>query len=120
MIRYPLPFAGGALVAALAVAGCSEQITPIRDIVSAPARFAGKQVTIQGRVTATTELRSSGGTGYRAYGVRDSTGEMTVVAQGVVPHSGAEVKVRGTVEVPPPVGSLAVGPRLRESPKADR
>jgi hypothetical protein len=120
MTRYPLRLAGPALVVALAVAGCSEQITPIRDIVAAPGGFDGKQVTIQGRVTATTELRSSGGTGYRAYGLRDSTGEMTVVAQGAVPPSGAEVKVRGTVEVPPPVGSLAVGPRLRESPKGSR
>ncbi|MCX7893429.1 MAG: hypothetical protein N2544_13850 [Burkholderiales bacterium] len=111
------------LALALSLAGCEgprEAVTPIRDIVAAPARFEGKEVRIRGRVTGSAEIRMRGGASHRSYSVRDATGEMPVVTAGPFPPQGAEVTVRGTVELPPPTGTLAVGPRLRESGRGGR
>lgn len=87
--------------------------TSIREIVAAPARFDGKEVTVKGVVTGTSDIRLSGGTATRTYTLNDSGAELIVVAQGQMPARGQALTVTGTIARPPPGHALA--PRLAET-----
>jgi len=87
--------------------------TPIREIVAAPARFEGKEVTVNGVVTGTSDIRLSGGTATRTYTLNDSGAELIVVAQGQLPGRGQALAVTGAIARPPPGHALA--PRLAET-----
>jgi hypothetical protein len=79
-------------VGSLCLAGCPH--TSIANINSDPGRFAGKEVTIAGRVS-----NSFGALGSGVFEVDDGTGRMWVFSQRYgVPGSGAKVAVIGHVE----------------------
>lgn len=75
----------------LCLAGCPH--TNIATINNDPGRFAGKEVTIAGRVS-----NSFGALGSGVFEVDDGTGQMWVFSRYGVPGSGAKVAVTGHVE----------------------
>jgi hypothetical protein len=87
-------------------------ITPIRDVVAAPARFQGKEVTIQGTVTSTSELVMSGGQASRFYTLKSEGGEIVVTVREGLPVRGQALLVTGVVSEAPRGKGLA--PRLAE------
>lgn len=87
-------------------------VTPIVEIVAAPARFDGREVTVQGVVSGTSDIRLPGGTIQRSYALNDAGAELVVLIQGPLPARGQSLRVSGTVARPPPNQGLA--PRLVE------
>lgn len=106
---------GHALVVAcaLALAGCDYLpfgYTPIGEITDAPASFEGKEVKLKGRAEGATGLM-----GFRAFLLRDDSGEIVVVTQGELPASGASVALKGTVRSAVIIGGNALGLRVEET-----
>jgi hypothetical protein len=92
----------------LAVSACAS-VTPIGELLDDPARYDGREVRIEGEVTA-----SAGALGLGAYTVDDGTGTLPVVSETRgSPREGARVRVKGLFEALFTLGanSLAV---LRE------
>lgn len=76
----------------LMLLGCV-RATPIRKILDDPRDYAGKPVTIAGKVTEVTGLVF-----FKYFVVKDKTGEITVVTSRPLPKEGAEIRVTGTVQ----------------------
>jgi hypothetical protein len=97
--------------AALGTAGCG--LTSINHVLTDPARYAHRSVTVRGEV-----VRSYSVLGRGAYELRDETGHLWVVSDRGVPRKGARVQVRGTVrdllgtDLP---FAQALGPLMQES-----
>jgi hypothetical protein len=87
-------------------------LTPIRDVVAAPARFQGKELTVQGTVTSTSEVVMSGGATSRFYTLKGEGGELVVTVRGSLPIRGQTLIVTGVVAEGPKGKGLA--PRLSE------
>jgi hypothetical protein len=80
-------------VAGLFLAGCPPRES-IAKINQDPARFAGKEISIAGRVTD-----SFGAAGTGVFQIDDGTGTMWVFSKGYgVPGSGAKVAVTGVIQ----------------------
>jgi hypothetical protein len=80
-------------LAALLLAGCPHHEN-IAEINQDPARFAGKEISIAGRVTD-----SFGAMGTGVFQVDDGTGTIWVYSKGYgVPGGGAKVAVTGVIE----------------------
>jgi hypothetical protein len=91
--RFARALLGTLLLAAVAVTGCKDSTTPIKDILDDPARFQDEKVRIQGDVTSSVGVLGTG-----AYEVDDGTGRIVVVSKaGGVPREGARVGVEGVV-----------------------
>lgn len=94
----------------LCLAGCPTRTT-IADINRDPGRFAGKEVSIAGRVTS-----SFGALGSGAFEVDDGSGRMWVYSQNYgVPGNGAKVAVTGRIEQGFSLGGRSFATILRES-----
>ncbi len=91
-------------------------ITPIPAIVAAPGQYDGRQVTVQGVVASTSDIRPSSGAGSRTYTLREGAAEIVVMAAESLPARGQAFAVTGTVSQPPHGQGLA--PRLAESKRA--
>ena len=87
-------------------------LTPIRDVVAAPARFQGKEVTVQGTVSSTSEVVMSGGAASRFYTLKGEGGEIVVTVRESLPIRGQTLVVTGVVTEAPKGKGLA--PRLTE------
>ncbi len=87
-------------------------LTPIRDVVAAPARFQGKEVTVQGTVSSTSEVVMSGGAASRFYTLKGEGGELVVTVREGLPIRGQTLVVTGVVAEGPKGKGLA--PRLAE------
>jgi hypothetical protein len=100
------------VAAVLMLPGCDYMpfgYTPIRDIVTAPAQFEGKEVKLKGRVKSTVKLL-----GVQVYKLQDETGEITV-STNALPAENSEVAVKGIVKSAVIVGGEALGLRLDET-----
>jgi hypothetical protein len=108
--------AGACLIAATAVlllAGCDYLPfghTQVKDITAAPANFEGREVRLKGKVVSIVKLM-----GLKAYTLQDATGEISVLTEGELPHSGATVALRGTVKSAVIIGGQSLGLRVEES-----
>lgn len=110
----------GALLRAVAaasalafLAGCDALpfgYTPIKEIVSTPAPFEGKEVRVRGTARSPVQLL-----GMRSFVVADETGEIAVVTEGSLPAAGAEVAVKGIVRSAVIVGGKSLGLRVEET-----
>lgn len=87
-------------------------ITPVREVVSAPAHFQGREVTVQGTVSATSELVMSDGRASRFYTLKAEGGEIVVTVRESLPARGQLLRVTGVVSEAPRGKGLA--PRLAE------
>jgi len=102
-----------ALVCALALAGCDYLpfgYTPVNEIMQAPGRFEGREIKIKGRAESATSLL-----GFRAFVLRDDTGEILVVTGGDLPAAGESVALKGIVKSAMIVGGTSVGLRVEET-----
>jgi hypothetical protein len=89
------------------------EITPIQSIVSAPARYDGKEVTVKGVVNSTSDIRLSTGAGHRSYGLKEGNAELVVIPRDSLPPRGHTYTVTGKVSRAPTGQGLA--PRLNET-----
>jgi hypothetical protein len=93
----------------LFLAGCES--AKIADINRDPGRYAGKEVTVSGRVTDSYGVMNQG-----AFQVDDGTGRIWVLSEGFsVPSKGADVSVTGRVQSGINFGGRAFGTVLRET-----
>lgn len=102
-----------AFACAIALAGCDYLpfgYTSIKEITEAPARFEGKEIKLKGKAEGATSLL-----GFRAFLLRDDTGEIMVVTTGELPASGASVALKGTVKSAMIIGGSSVGLRVEET-----
>lgn len=99
------------VVATMSVMTGCPQRTTIAEINRDPGRFAGKEVTIAGRVSS-----SFGALGTGVFEVDDGTGRMWVFSQNYgVPGNGAKVGVTGRVEQGFSFGGRSFATILRET-----
>jgi hypothetical protein len=97
------------LLGALLLAACGT--TKIADVNQDPGRYAGKEITISGRVSTSVGIFKQG-----AFEVDDGTGTMWVLSdQFGVPAQDASVKVTGTVETGATIAGKPLGTILRET-----
>lgn len=89
-------------------------ITPIPSIVAAPSRFVGKEVTVQGAVSSTSEVVMSGGWSSRFYTLKGEGAEIVVVVRDSLPARGQSLTVTGVVAEAAPKGK-GLAPRLTET-----
>lgn len=83
----------------------------IADIKRDPMRYAGKEVTIVGRVTNAVGAMSEG-----AFQIEDGTGNIWVIAEGFgVPSQGSRVAVTGRVQSGVSFFGKSFGTVLRQS-----
>ncbi len=83
-------------LAALGVllAACSSLFaTKIADILADPRKYDGREVTVAGKVTDTTNLLVA-----KYFTVNDGTGEMIVVTERPLPREGETLTVTGIVK----------------------
>ena len=95
MLKIPSKFLAAPLliVAVLMLLGCPERAT-IEHINRSPGRFAGKEVTIAGRVS-----NSYGALGTGVYELQDETGRMWVFSERYgVPGRDARIAVTGRIQ----------------------
>jgi hypothetical protein len=97
------------LMAALLLAACGT--TKIAEVNQDPGRYAGKEITISGRVSTSVGIFKQG-----AFEVDDGTGKMWVLSDRFgVPAQDTSVKVTGTVESGATVAGEPLGTILRET-----
>lgn len=81
------------LIAGLVASSCSSIFaTKIADIAADPRKYDGKEVSVAGEVTDTTNLLIA-----RYFKVSDGSGEIIVVTERPLPREGEKVTVKGTV-----------------------
>jgi hypothetical protein len=95
---------------AVCFVGCTTRAS-IADINRDPGRFAGKEITIQGRASD-----SFGGFGNGVFQVQDSTGSIWVLSQNFgLPADGAQVSVTGEVQQGLSFGGRNYGVMFRQT-----
>jgi hypothetical protein len=110
--RYSLAVCLAAL-AMLLIAGCNQHTDKISDIVSDPAHYAGKEVTIAGEVTQRYEL-PLGLTNVAAYRVSDGTSQIWVLSRAGAPVVGDRVGLKGIVHEEGTIAKIALGSVIEE------
>lgn len=93
--------------AALLLTGCGS--TRIGRILSDPARYQNRNVTVEGRVTNSVGAFVAG-----VYEVEDESGKIYVLSNRGVPSRGARVKVQGNVTPGVSVMGRSFGTTIRE------
>ncbi len=97
------------LLLALFLVACGT--TKIADVNHDPGRFAGKEITISGRVATSVGIFKQG-----AFEVDDGTGKIWVLSGKFgVPAQDSSVKVTGTVESGATIAGQPLGTILRET-----
>lgn len=102
-----------ALAASLLLGGCDYLpfgYTSIKEVVSAPGPFEGKEVRIKGKASDPIQLL-----GLKTFVLSDETGEITVTTQGALPAAGAEAAVKGIVKSAVIVSGKSIGLRVEET-----
>src|SRR5690242_8862671 len=95
---------------AMCLAGCPPRVK-IADINRDPGKYAGKEISIAGRVSS-----SFGALGAGIYQIDDGTGTMWVYSQNFgVPSNGAKVAVTGRIEQGFSFGGRSFATILRET-----
>ena len=97
------------LAAAVIMTAC-EGVTKIGDVNKDPSKFRNKIVRVEGTVTNSVGVMSTGG-----YQIEDETGKIFVVSNQGVPARGARVIVEGSVFQGAMVLGEAVGIAIKES-----
>lgn len=114
--RCQTKFVGGVTLAALALlilAGCNQHTTSIRDIVSNPEHYAGKDVAIAGEVTQRYEL-PLGLLNAAAYRVSDGSSQIWVLSRAGAPMPGDKVGLKGVVREDGSIGKMVLGSYIEE------
>ena len=96
------------LLGAILLSACTS--VRIAQIKSDPTQFRNKTVRVDGTVTNSFGVLSTG-----FYEIEDETGRIFVVSNRGVPSSGAQVRVEGSVFSGATVAGRALGVAIRES-----
>ena len=108
-----LPFAFVICLAAVTLGGCDYLpfgYTRIGEITAAPGQFEGKEVRLKGKARGTLQVL-----GFKAYALRDDSGEIPVVTPGDLPAEDSEIAIKGVVKSAIIVGGSSLGLRVEES-----
>jgi hypothetical protein len=97
------------LAAAVALTAC-ESVTKIGDVNKDPSQFRDKIVRVEGTVTNSVGVLSTGG-----YQIEDNTGRIFVISNQGVPARGSKVVVEGSVFTGAMVLGQPVGVAIKES-----
>lgn len=104
-----------ALAGLLVLSGCDYLpfgFTPVKEIVTSPARFEGKEIKVKGKVRDILKVSLID---LKAYVLDDGSGEVVaVIARDSLPAVNETVTVRGTVESMAIVGGQSIGLRIKE------
>ena len=98
----------------LGLSGCDYLpfgLTPIKEIVTAPAQFEGKEVRVRGKAKNITKVPL---VDLNLYVLDDGSGEITVVAGENLPAENETVALKGVVESVAIVGGESIGLRIKE------
>ena len=102
------------MLAAVALAGCDNLpfgYTTVKEVVTSPGQFEGKEVKLKGKVHSILKLGS-----IRAFTLQDESGErIMIVTGGQLPAENSEVALKGKVASALIVGGAAVGQRVEET-----
>ena len=102
-----------AMAATMAISGCDYMpfgYTPMKEIVSAPGQFEGKEGKLKGRVKGIVKLL-----GVKAYTLDDGTAELVVVTDGQLPAENSEVALKGVVRSAVIIGGTSIGLKVDET-----
>jgi cytochrome c-type biogenesis protein CcmE len=94
-------------VAGTVLVGCGS--VKIRQLVSNPAHYQGKDIRVTGEVSRSTGLVVAG-----VYEVDDGTGKINVLSNRPIPRKGAKVTVRGRMQSGIQVLGRSVGTVVQE------
>ncbi len=106
---------GVGLIGLLALSGCDYLpfgFTPVKEIVTSPAQFEGKEVRVRGKVKDITKVPL---VELKLYVLDDGSGEVTVVAGESLPAVNETVSLRGVVESVAIMGGESIGLRIKET-----
>ena len=111
--RARIPVGVVTLATVIAVGGCDYLpfgYVTVKEIAEAPAAFEGKEIRIKGKADNAASVM-----GFRAFMLRDETGEILIVTEAELPAAGQTVAVKGTVRSAVIIGGSAVGLRVEET-----
>lgn len=106
---------GMVLTGLLSLSGCDYMpfgLTPVKEIVTSPAQFEGKEVRVRGKVKGITKIPL---VDLKMYLLDDGSGEVTVVTSGSLPAENETVTLKGTVESMAIMGGESIGLRIKET-----
>jgi len=106
---------GVALTGLLALSGCDYLpfgFTPVKEIVTSPAQFEGKEVRVKGKVKDIVKIPL---VDLKLYVLDDGSGEVTVVASEGLPAVNETVSLKGVVESMAIMGGESIGLRIKET-----
>ena len=106
---------GVALAGLLALAGCDYLpfgFTPVKEIVTSPAQFEGKEVRVKGKVKDIVKVPL---VDLKLYVLDDGSGEVTVVTGESLPAVNETVSLKGVVESMAIMGGESIGLRIKET-----
>ncbi|MBU1689387.1 MAG: hypothetical protein KJ958_05085 [Gammaproteobacteria bacterium] len=105
---------GVVLAFLLALSGCDYLpfgFTPVKEIMTSPAQFEGKEVRVKGKVKDIVKVPL---VDLKLYVLDDGSGEVTVVAGESLPAVNETVTVKGVVESMVIMGGESIGLRIKE------
>lgn len=106
---------GVILAGLLALSGCDYLpfgFTPVKEIVTSPAQFEGKEVRVKGKVKDIVKVPL---VELKLYVLDDGSGEVTVVAGESLPAVNETVTLKGVVESMAIMGGESIGLRIKET-----
>lgn len=106
---------GTALAGMLILNGCEHLpflFTPVKEIVSSPAQFEGKEIMVRGKVKDIVKIPLID---LNMYVLDDGSGEVTVVTHDKLPALNDSVSVKGVVESAAILGGRSIGMRIKET-----
>ena len=106
---------GVILAGLLALPGCDYLpfgFTPVKEIVTSPAQFEGKEVRVKGKVKDILKVPL---VDLKLYVLDDGSGEVTVVTGENLPAVNETVSLKGVVESMAIMGGESIGLRIKET-----
>ena len=102
------------LFASMLSAGCDQtpNLTPIRQVVSAQAQYAGQEVSVAGVVTDASRVPVAE---IKLYSLEQDGSRIVVVTAGELPPLKQSLRVTGRVLPPSAVNGIPVRPRMMET-----
>lgn len=86
--------------------------TSIKDIVTTPANYEGKEVRIRGTVKNVTKIPI---VDFKMFILEDDSGQINVITSEALPAVGDKAVVKGIVETTALIGGQSIGLRVKES-----
>lgn len=99
----------------LALSGCDYLpfgFTPVKEIVTSPGQFEGKEVRVKGKVKDIIKVPL---VDLKMYVLDDGSGEVTVVTRESLPAVNETVSLKGVVESMAIMGGESIGLRIKET-----